>query len=198
MKEAAAVGLTVSTGRAVVVVLRGTRASPEIVVRYEIQLSDPWVRESSHPYHFEFGDAGAAGERARILGCKAAERAVHSAMRTLVSDMRAHGLEPRAAAIVVRSLIEPKRVRGVHPRAHAEERKLYCSAVAASLAECGVRAATFEERAVRASAAKILAMKAKQLDDMLWVFVRRVGTPWRAPEKLAALAAWASLPESKT
>src|SRR5882762_9195832 len=110
MKQTGAVGLTVTTGRAVVVVLRGARGSPEMVVRCEIQLSDPWVRESSHPYHLELRGAGAAGERARALGCRAAERAAGRAVRTLVDEMKAHGLEPRGAAIVVRSLVDPVRV----------------------------------------------------------------------------------------
>ncbi len=194
MKQTAAVGLTVTTGRAVVVVLRGSRRSPEIVVRYEIQLSDPWVRESSHPYHLEFGDTGAAGERARILGCEAAEKAARRAARTLVDDMKSHGLEPCGAAIVARSLVDPARVTGSHARAHAEERRLYCATVEAALAECRVPVTKLEEKRVRAVAAERLGQTAKQLDEMLNQFVRGVGTPWRAPEKHAALAAWLSLP----
>lgn len=67
------------------VVLRGSRRSPEIVVRYELQLSDPWVRESAHPYHVEFRDAGAEGTRARILGCEAAQKAAQRATYTLLA-----------------------------------------------------------------------------------------------------------------
>ena len=194
MRAAAAIGLTVTTGRAVVAVLRGSSDSPEMVVRFEIQLSDPWLSESSHPYHLELGGRSAEGERARVRGCKAARAAVRRAIRRLVTDMRAHGLEPRGAAIVTRRLVDPARVTGAHARAHAEERNLYRAAVEAAIAECGVAVTTLEEKRVRAAAAATLERSAKQLDAMLKVFVRKVGTPWRAPEKHAALAAWLSLP----
>jgi hypothetical protein len=196
MNASAAVGLTVSTGRAVVVVLRGTRESPEMVVRYEIQLSDPWLRESSHPYHLELRNAGPEGEQARMRGCNAAEAAARRATRRLVDDMKAHGLEPCGAAIVAASLVDPARVTGAHARAHAEERKLYRCAVEAELEACGVPVGALAEKNVRKSAAARLGRSAKQLDEMLKRFVSEVGTPWRAPEKHAALGAWLCLPET--
>jgi len=195
MAEPAAVGLAVSTGRAVVVVLRGTQASPEMVVRYELALSDPWVRESSHPYHLELGIAGDAGARARERGCTAAENAARRATHGLVADMQAHQLAPHGAAIVVRSLADPRRVSGAHARAHAEERTLYRRAVEAAFAEHGLDVLQLEEARVRAAAAKGLSQSAKGLDEMLKRFVRVVGTPWRAPEKHASLAAWLALPK---
>ena len=91
-------------GRAVVVVLRGTRRLPLIVVRYDIQLADPWVPESLHPYHHELGDSGPAGGRARRRGCQAAQKASRRAVRALVGEMRSHGLEPCGAGVVVSSL----------------------------------------------------------------------------------------------
>jgi len=188
MTEAAAVGLKVRTGRAVVVILRGTRRLPEIVMRFEIQLADPWVPESLHPYHHELGDCGPAGEQARRRGCRAARQATGRAIRTLVGEMRSHGLEPRGAAIVVSSLVEPARIHGAHPRAHAEEGKLYRDAVEAALGDLHI--ATFLERDVRAVAAARLGQTQRQIDTTLKAFSHEVGTPWRAPEKQAALAAW--------
>jgi hypothetical protein len=194
VRAAAAIGLTVTTGGAVVVVLRGSRDSPEMAVRYEIQLSDPRLRESAHPHHAELRDAGPEGARARIRGCEAAREATRRAMRTLVEDARSHGLEPRGAAIVAEKPTDPARVRGAHARAHAEERKLYRESVEAALAERGVPVIVLEQSRVRAAAAKGLSRSAKQLDATLKEFVRSVGTPWRAPEKHASLAAWLSLP----
>jgi hypothetical protein len=193
MRHAAAVGLTVRTGRAVVVVLRGTRRAPEIVVRYEIQLADPWVPESLHPYHHELGDRGSAGTQARQRGCQAARKAARRAIRTLVGDMRAYGLEPCGAAIVVSSLIDPVRVAGAHPRAHAEEGKLYRDAVAAALRACRLPCTTCVDKNFRTVAAERLGHTAQQLDATLKTFSHAVGTPWRAYEKNAALAAWLTL-----
>ena len=75
-------------GRAVVVILKGTRRAPEIVLRHEIDLADAWIRESLHPYHQELGDRGSAGEQARRRGCKAACHAAQRAVHTLLDEMR--------------------------------------------------------------------------------------------------------------
>ena len=102
------------------------------------------------------GDAGAAGARARELGCAAAERAARRAAHGLVRDMKAHELAPHGAAVVVRSLVDPHRVTGAHARPHAAERDLYRRAVEAALAEDGLQVLRLEEARVRATAAKRL------------------------------------------
>lgn len=196
MIETSSLGLTVRAGRAVVVVLKGTRRAPEMVLRHEIDLADPWVRESMHPYHQELGDPGPEGVRARRRGCAAAARAAQRAVRSFVRDMRSHGLEPRGAAIVVASLADPTRVPGAHARAHAEERNLYRAAVEGMLTTSGVRVATFLEKGVRSAAVAKLGLSGPQIDATLKVFVHEVGTPWRKPEKQAALAAWLALSQS--
>ena len=193
MSQAAAVGLTVSTGRAVVVVVRGTPQTPEIVVRYEIQLADPWVPESLHPYHYELGDCGPVEVQARRRGCQAAQKTSRRAVRTLIGDMRSHRLKPCGACVVVSSLVVPARVAGAHPRAHAEEGTLYREAVEAALGSCGVPFTTIVHKELRAVAAKRLGQTPQQIDATLKAFSREVGTPWRAPEKYAALAGWLAL-----
>ena len=196
MTKAAAVGLSVRTGRAVVVVLRGTRQAPEIVVRFEIPLADPWVPESLHPYHHELGDSGPAGAQARRRGCQAAQKAARRAVRTLVGDMKSHRLQPCGAGVVVSSLVDPARVTAAHPRAHAQEGKLYREAVEAALGVCGLQFMTLLDKNLRTVAAERLGQTAQQIDATLKAFSHEVGTPWRAPEKQAALAAWLALSPS--
>jgi hypothetical protein len=194
--QPAALGLTVTTGRATVAVLRGTRAAPEMVARFEVQLSDRWQAESSHPYHQELGRPRSEGEPARVRSCRAAEAGVRRAIRLLLDDMKELELAPHGAGIVATRPIDPARVRGAHARAHAAERELYLDAVVAALGESGVPTVVAPEKRIRAEAAARLRLRAPQLDAVLKQFVRRVGTPWRAPEKHAALAAWMCLPES--
>jgi hypothetical protein len=117
-------------------------------------------------------------------------------VRSFLRDMRSHDLEPRGAAIVVANLVDPRRVPGAHARAHAEEIKLYRAAVEATLDACGLRVTTLLHERVRAAAIAQLGLNGQQLDAMLKVFSRSVGTPWRAPEKHAALAAWLALSTS--
>ncbi len=189
----AAVGLKVRTGRAVVVILEGTRAAPAIALRHEIELADAWVPESLHPYHQELGDAGAAGAVARRRGCAAARRATRRAIRKLVKEARAHGFQPRGAGVVARSLVDPALVAGAHARAHVEDDRLYHEAVKDALAACDLRVATFLEGDLRRAAVERLGRTPREIDASLRAFSHVVGTPWRALEKNAALAAWLSL-----
>src|SRR5262249_49791605 len=99
-------------------------------------------------------------------------------------------LEPRAAAIVASSLVDPARIGGAHPRAHAEEGKLYREAVDSALGACALPVTTFLEKKLSAAAMDRLERTTQQIDAMLKEFSHAVGTPWRAPEKQAALAAW--------
>jgi hypothetical protein len=192
-RRTAGLGLEVHTGRAVVVVLAGTLQTQEIVLRHEIDLADPWIRESMHPYHQELRESGAAGEHARRRGCEAARRASHQAIRTFVNEMRRHGLEPSTATVVARSLAEPARIESAHARAHAEERRLYREAVEAALRGCGLEVVTLVENTLRAVASERLGRGPRDLDAALRAFSHKVGTPWRAPEKNATLAAWLAL-----
>jgi hypothetical protein len=192
-RRRAGLGLEVHTGRAIAVILAGPFQTPEIVLRHEIDLADPWVRESMHPYHQELGDRGSAGAHARRRGCAAARKASSRALRRLVSEMRRHGLEPSKATVVVSGRAHPAQAGGAHARAHAEERQLYTEAVEAALRACGLHVATIQENALGAVAPKRLGRGRHDLDAALKAFAHKVGTPWRAPEKHAALAAWLAL-----
>src|SRR5262245_6226594 len=146
-----------------------------------------------HPYQQELGDRGSEGKRARQRGCAAARTASSRALRRLVSEMRRHGLEPSKATVVASGLAHPARPGGAHARAHAEERQLYGDAVEAALRACGLHVATIRENALSAVAAKRLGRGRQDIDAALKALSHKVGTPWRAPEKHAALAAWLAL-----
>ena len=194
IRDPAAVALALHAGRAVTVILRGTRRAPEMVLRHEIDLADPWVTESRHPYHQALGTRSADGERARRRGCQAARNAAQRAVRNLVNDMKSHGLEPHGAAIVVSSLVDPARMNtGPHARAHAEEERLYRQVIEDTLATRGLRVTIFLDAKLRDEAVKRLPEQTS-IDAMLKTLSRTVGTPWRAVEKHASLAAWLVLP----
>ena len=77
------------------------------------------------------------------------------------------------------------------PGGEAAETALYRKAVARALGACGLRPATHLDADVRARA---VAQLGPDVDATLKAFSHRVGTPWRAQEKQAALAAWLALP----
>jgi hypothetical protein len=113
-------------------------------------------------------------------------------VRKLVRDMKAHGFAPAGAAIVVSNLVEPTRVAGAHPRAHAQEEALYRDVVVQSLATTGLDVTVHLDAALRPEVAEQLGDA--KIDTMLKGLARTVGTPWRAAEKHASLAAWLALP----
>ena len=190
---AAAIGLMVRPGRAVVVILKGTRRAPEIVLRHEIDLADAWVQESLHPYHQELGARGPVGEMARRRGCEAATNAARQAIHRLLDEMRSHSFEPCGVALVAAKIVDPERIPGAHARAHAREEKLYREAVESALAGRGLRVVSFLDRNLQSVATVRLRRTAEQVAGILKAFSHRVGTPWRALEKHVALAAWLML-----
>jgi hypothetical protein len=192
IREPAAVAFTLHAGRAVTVVLTGTRRDPQMILRHEIDLADPWVKESRHPYHQALGARSPDGERALRRGCRAARASAGREMRNLVRGMKSHGFDPRGAAIVVSSVADPARVASAHARAHAEEAKLYRDVVEQTLVTSGLDVKIHLDATLRPAVAKQLDRVA--VDVMLKSFARAVGTPWRAAEKHASLAAWLVLP----
>ena len=193
MNAPAGLGLSLLVGRAVAVVVHGPRAAPAIALRQWLELGDPWVPESLHPFHQELGDPSDAAREARVRGCAAANASVRRAIAQLLADMRAHGFAPRGATLLVDRIREPARVRGAHPRAHRAERELYRNAVSAALAEARLPAAVVLDAKIRAAASRSLRRSPRELAATLRAFSHEVGTPWRAPEKNAALGAWLAL-----
>jgi len=108
--------------------------------------------------------------------------------------MRGHGHAPCGATLAVESFADPERVRGAHPRAHQAERALYREAVVAALASEGVAATVLLDQKLRATASQRLGRSQRELQATLRAFSHVVGTPWRGPEKNAALGAWLALP----
>jgi hypothetical protein len=189
-RRAAGLGLDVHAGHAVVVILAGTARTPEIVLRHGLDLADPWTRESRHPYHAELGGTGVSGERARRRGCTAARRTTRRVIRALVSEMRRHGLAASTATVVARKVTA---AGSAHARAHSEEQRLYLGAVEVALRACGLRVVTLFQNALRETATKRLGRDDRDLAAALKAFSHEVGTPWRAAEKNATLAAWFAL-----
>jgi hypothetical protein len=113
-----------------------------------------------------------------------------------VRDMKSHGYEPTGAAIVVSSLVDGADVCGTHARAHAEEANLYRDVVEHALTSSGLDVAVFLDQALRRDAVEQLGDDAF-VDTTLKRLSRVVGTPWRAPEKNASLAAWLILPAAR-
>jgi hypothetical protein len=184
-----ALGVTVKSGWASVVVLSGPAASPVAFESVRIHLSDPAIPEARQPYHDGFGTARAPGrELSRLVASvrRFGERSVTAAIRRARRD----GYTLHGAGIVVGSLIDPARLGNSHVRIHALEGQLFREVIADAAHRSRVRPTIWRERDLWPLAVGALDMSERQIRQSVAAMGRSVAGPWRAEQKHAALAAW--------
>lgn len=190
-----AIGLRVKTGRAIAVVLRASWEPPIVVKREELILSDPGKPEVWQPFHpvmeLPWEEAAAAVSKTR----KAIQATASKAMRTLVEEICAGGFEPRAVGIVGGSSQDPAKIGNPHIRAHAAEGRLYREVLEAAADACGLSRRSFQEKNLYAQAASRVGGSADAVRERVSALGAGKVRPWRADEKLAAVAAWMALAE---
>ena len=96
------------------------------------------------------------------------------------------------AALVVGSQIDPVSIANLHIRAHAFEGRLFRSAVGQTLQDYEIRTEVLLEREAYASVAARLKQSSDDVKRAIQDLGRSAaakGGPWRAEQKLAALAA---------
>jgi hypothetical protein len=94
------------------------------------------------------------------------------------------------AGIVVGSLIDPQRIANDHIRIHAREGLLFRAVVQDAAARSGLPCSIWRDRDLQALAVGILKQPQHALRHTLAALGREVGSPWRAEQKAATLAAW--------
>ena len=99
----------------------------------------------------------------------------------------------RRAALVVGSKIDPRSIANAHIRAHALEGQLFRSVLEESLQAHRIRTDVLIERDAYAKAAVELKRSDENVRRVIQNFGRDTEAPWRAEQKLAALAAWLAL-----
>jgi hypothetical protein len=187
-----AVGLRSRTALAIAVALADERGGLRVRHRSERPLFAAGVPESRQPHHAALGLAGAEARRT----VERAERAVHRTaldqLGALARELAAEGLRVVRVA-VVGSEADPGRVHNPHMRAHAAEGRLFREVLVAAAREQGLACVSLGERQVWDQAAAALGRSRAEIEGELRALGKQAGSPWRAHEKLAALAAWVAL-----
>lgn len=185
----AAIGITVKSGWAAAVLLTGSPTSPHVADSSRIELCDPAIPESRQPYHEGFGTPRGSGpELARLLG--SVRRFGREATTVLILRCRLSGHRLSGVGVVVGSTIDPARIANDHIRIHALEGQLFRSVVEDAAARNRLRCSTWRERDLYDVAAGVVNQSEPTLRDTLAALGRGSAGPWRAEQKLAALAAW--------
>ncbi len=185
----AAIGLRVKSGWASVVLLSGPVASPRVLDRRILDLSDPAIPASRQPFHAGMGRAQRhVAKLARLV--RVVEGYARRSVAALVKDYRAAGHRLRGVGVVVGSDIDPQRITNPHIRAHASEGRLFRTAVETAAGRCGLRCFTVLERNAFRRAAQVLGRSEADLKRTVTAFRRTVRGRWRVEEKTATVAAW--------
>ncbi len=194
-----AVGFRVKSGWAAAVVLSGPSSSPSVLHSRRIELSDPAVPESRQPFHAVDDaqgdlepDDGRIKERARVV-----RRAAAMSIGELLKDCLRNGWNPQRAGIVTGSLSDPSTILSPHIRAHAMEGHLFRTVVEDTLRSHELSCIVLGEKSAFKAASRAIHHEEDILKRTVTNLGRRFDGPWRAEEKLAALAAWVAISESE-
>ena len=184
-------GFRVKSGWAAVVLLTDAAHSLQLADVSRIELCDPRLPETRQPYHAAMGkletDSTKVNQRERVV-----RNISQQSLTRLLKGYRRKGFRIRRAALVVGSQIDPANIANPHIRAHALEGRLFRSAVEETLQKHEIRTEVLLERDAYPSVAGRLNQSS---DDVKWAIqdlgrsAPAKGRPWRAEQKLAALAA---------
>ncbi len=190
--RAAALGLRVKSGWAAAVLLTGTARSPQLCDVRRIELSDPQHPETRQPYHAAMGrlerDARKINQRVDVV-----RDIAQQSIATLLARYQRQNLRIRRAALVVGSQIDPDSIANPHIRAHAFEGRLFRCVLEESLRAHRIHTKVIIERHAYARAVEELKQTNQNVRRMIQNLGRETETPWRAEQKLAAVAAWLAL-----
>jgi hypothetical protein len=189
--QIAALGFRVKSGWAAVVLLTDTAHSPQLSEVTRIELCDPRLPETRQPYHAAMGkletDSTKLNQRERDV------RSIsRQSLTRLLKRYWQNGFRITRAALVVGSQIDPAAIANPHIRAHALEGQLFRSVLEQTLHDHEICTDVLLERDAYSSVAARLKQSIDDLKQVIQDLGRSapaMGGPWRAEQKLAALAA---------
>ncbi len=189
--QTAALGFRVKSGWAAVVLLTDTAHSPQLADVSRIELCDPRLPETRQPYHAAMGKL-----ETDPIKVEHRERVVRSisqqSLTRLLKGYQQKGFRIRCAVLVVGSQVDPANIANPHIRAHALEGQLFRSAMERTLQDHKVRTDVLLERDAYPSVAARLRQSSHDVKRTIQDLGRSAPAkrgPWRAEQKLAAVAA---------
>jgi hypothetical protein len=201
VKAAAAVGCRAHTGWAVLVVVAGGVARPEVVFRGRVELRDPDGRVRPNAYHAARAlEPAAAAALVAAAERTAAEQASVALERTMC-EAAEQGAVVGSCGVVVGASAGGVRLESIlasHALVHAAEGRLYQGALLQAAEACGLDAVAVLERSIWEQGEALLGVDAAALRNRLDELRRELGPPWARDQKLAALAAWIALARSSS
>ena len=184
----AAVGFTVKSGWASVVLVTGAAGSAVVSDSRNIELADPRNPRARQPYHAGFGTARDSGPELSAL-VASVEQFGRSSVADVLRRYQDAGHRLEGVAVVVGSLVDPETIKNAHIRIHALEGRLFRRIVEDGAARNSLTCSTWRERDLYRLAVRTLEQPERSLRKVLTEMRGAVDGPWRAEQKSAALAA---------
>jgi hypothetical protein len=187
------IGLRAKTGRAIAVVMGGSRAEPLVLSKTEIKLTDPKIPETFQPYHEVMDLAWEQSQRAVRTFTRPVEVVARKALARMIKELQASGLNVKSVVTVGSKDRDLARIGNYHIRAHAAEGILFRRVLELAAAAHKLPTRTFPDRELEKIAASELGLSPAAIKQALGNLGKSLDPPWRADEKQAALAAWLML-----
>ena len=183
----AAIGLKTKTGKAIAVVLSESDVRPQFVCRELLTLYDDELPETIQPYHNVMEMPWSESVVAMQKPIATIEKIAGASLRGLIDSVKARGMRVACIGIVGPADRKLERIGNPHIRAHAAEGVLYRVVMETAARDNACQSRSFVDPAPE------LGRPAREVKKFLDDIGKIAGTPWRADEKTAAIAAWAAL-----
>jgi hypothetical protein len=178
------------------VVVAGSVARPEVVLRRRAELGDPRGRVRRNVYQAARGlSPAAAANLVEAAEHVAAEQAAVALERTM-REVSEEGRVVRSCGVVVGMFPERARLESIlasHALAHAAEGRLYQGALLKSAKALGLDTVAVPKPSIWEQDEATLGVVQVELRQWIDQLRRQVGPPWAEDQKLAALAGWIAL-----
>ena len=184
------IGLRAKTGRAIAVVLCGTKDAPVVVSKTEFKLTDPKIPETFQPYHEVMELPWEQSQKAVLTFIRPIEAVARKTFAKMIKELQAQGLTVKGAGVVGSKDRDLARIGNYHIRAHAAEGILFRRVLELAARASGIRSRSFSDRELDNTAVVELGIQSTILKRRVNELGKPLPPPWRADEKQAALAAW--------
>lgn len=191
----ACIGFRAHSGWAACVVIAGPPKAPYPIDRRRIELISKGTPRQ--PYHA--AERLALDEAAQVVNysIQDARRLALAGLRAIQEKLAKEGFSIVGAGLLMgsgRPTNDLASVLASHALIHTAEGELFREALAFACRECGVALRRVREKELLAVASSELSVSEERLQARLAEMRAELGPPWTQDQKLAALAAWLSLP----
>jgi hypothetical protein len=198
--EAAALGLCTHSGWTVAVAVAGSPQKPAVLERRRIDYADAAVPGSRQPYHAAQAlDLQSAETWIRECRSSATLLAT-SGVGDMAAQIRHRGFTLGSAGILFgsnRPLPELAAILRSHALIHTAEGEFFREVLVRASEQCSLRVTRVKEREVWDRGAGKFGLVSADLQGRIGGLGKSLGPPWRRDERLASLAGWIALAESK-